>query len=102
MGTPTWQTALHKQAGFTGSRFATVHCPNTSACYEEVSLASSPIWEPSDQERMSAERGPGVRPAPTSTTLLTYSSRKGIRMQEQSTARRGGAAVIWKWGAISG
>jgi hypothetical protein len=27
---------------------------------------------------------------------------KGIRMQEQVTARRGGAAFIWKWGAIAG
>ena len=27
---------------------------------------------------------------------------KGIRTQEQVTARRGGAAFIWKWGAIAG
>jgi hypothetical protein len=27
---------------------------------------------------------------------------KGMRMQEQVTARRGGAAFIWRWGAIAG
>jgi hypothetical protein len=27
---------------------------------------------------------------------------KGIRMQEQDTSRRGGAAFIWQWGGIAG
>jgi hypothetical protein len=31
-----------------------------------------------------------------------YFKMKGIRMQAQGTARRGGASFIWKWGAIVG